>query len=124
MKLPFGKGVWWKSTLSVPATAGLRDLFGREKGAMTADEALFGAKPRRSGCLPRAILSRLVFFPDFAFMADMSQWQGKSQKRHNLDGFAMMCRPLRRQALRQALVNPMRASMRHVFCRTARFPRV
>jgi hypothetical protein len=31
MKLPLGKGGWWKSTLTVPATAGLRDLFGREK---------------------------------------------------------------------------------------------
>jgi hypothetical protein len=41
MKLPFGKGGWWKTTLTVPATAGLRDLIGREKGAMTADEGLF-----------------------------------------------------------------------------------
>jgi hypothetical protein len=31
-------------------------------------------------------------------MADMSQWQGKSQKRHNLDGFAVMFAPLRRHA--------------------------
>ena len=39
MKLPLGKGEWWKSTLTVPATAGLRDLFGRKKERMTADEA-------------------------------------------------------------------------------------
>ena len=39
MKLPLGKGERWKSTLTVPATAGLRDLFGREKEGMTADEA-------------------------------------------------------------------------------------
>jgi len=39
MKLPFGKGGWWKSTVSVPATAGIRDLFGREKAYVTADEA-------------------------------------------------------------------------------------
>ncbi|RFZ83736.1 hypothetical protein D0Y60_20400 [Shinella sp. WSJ-2] len=85
---------------------------------------LFGAKSRRSGCLPRAILSRLVFFPDFAFMADMSQWQGKSQKRHNLDGFAIMVQRLRRHASRQALVNHMGASMRLVLSRAARFSRV
>jgi hypothetical protein len=59
-------------------------------------KARFGAKSRRSGCLLKAILSRLGFFPDFAFMADMSQWQGKSQKRHNLDRFATMSAPLRR----------------------------
>ncbi len=41
MKLPVVKGMWWKPTLTVPATAGLRDLIGREKGAMTADEGLF-----------------------------------------------------------------------------------
>jgi hypothetical protein len=29
-------------------------------------------------------------------MADMSQWQGKSQKRHNLDGIA----PMAAEALR------------------------
>ena len=28
-----------ETTLTVPATAGLRDLFGREKEGMTADEA-------------------------------------------------------------------------------------
>jgi hypothetical protein len=53
-------------------------------------KARFGAKSRRGGCLLKAILSRLSFIPDFAFMADMSQWQGKSQKRHNLDRFATM----------------------------------
>jgi hypothetical protein len=96
MKLPLGKGVRWKSTLTVPATAGLRDLIGREKVVRRRMKTRFGAKSRRNGCLLKAILSRLIFFPDFAFMADMSQWQGKSQKRHNLDGFAMMGAPLRR----------------------------
>ena len=38
MKLPLGKGERWKSTLTVPATAGLRDLIGREKNGATADE--------------------------------------------------------------------------------------
>jgi|EBPBio282013_DNA_FD.fasta_scaffold119723_1 hypothetical protein len=51
MKLPLGKGVWWKSTLTVPATAGLRDLIGREKAVRRRMKARFGAKPRRSGCL-------------------------------------------------------------------------
>jgi hypothetical protein len=84
----------------------------------------FGAKSRRGGCLLKVILSRLIFFPDFAFMADMSQWQGKSQKRHNLDGFAMMGAPLRHVRVRQALVNHMGASMGLVLRRIARFPRV
>ena len=51
MKLPLGKGVWWKSTLTVPATAGLRDLIGREKAVRRRMKARFGAKSRRNGCL-------------------------------------------------------------------------
>jgi hypothetical protein len=71
-----------------------------------------------------AILSRLIFFPDFAFMADMSQWQGKSQKRHNLDGIAPMAAGVLRRAARQGLLNHMGASMGLVLRRIARFPRV
>lgn len=51
MKLPLSKGVWWKPTLTVPATAGLRDLIGWEKAVRRRMKARFGAKPRRSGCL-------------------------------------------------------------------------
>jgi|APEBP8051072661_1049379.scaffolds.fasta_scaffold56255_1 hypothetical protein len=44
MKLPLGKGERWKSTLTVPATAGLRDLIGREKAVRRRMKARFGAK--------------------------------------------------------------------------------
>jgi hypothetical protein len=88
-------------------------------------KARFGAKSRRSGCLLKAILSRLIFFPDLAFMADMSQWQGKSQKRHNLDGFAVIVAPSSAGLpARQAFVNHKRASMGLVLHRIARSPRV
>ena len=50
--MPLGKGDWWKSTLTVPATAGLRDLIGREKAVRRRMKARFGAKgPVRGGCL-------------------------------------------------------------------------
>ncbi|QRI64802.1 hypothetical protein JQ506_07360 [Shinella sp. PSBB067] len=39
-----GKGVRWKPTLTVPATAGLRDLIGREKAVRRRMKARFGAK--------------------------------------------------------------------------------
>ena len=49
MKLPFVKGERWKSTLTVPATAGLRDLIGREKTVRRRMKARFGAKSREGG---------------------------------------------------------------------------
>jgi hypothetical protein len=49
--MPFGKGERWIPTLTVPATAGLRDLIGREKGLRRRMKARFGAKFRWIGCL-------------------------------------------------------------------------
>ena len=69
MKLPFGKGERWKSTLTVPATAGLRDLIGREKAVRRRMKARFGAKPRRSGCL----LKR--FYPVYSFSLILLLWR-------------------------------------------------
>jgi hypothetical protein len=51
MNLPLGKGLRWKPTLTVPATAGLRDLIGEEKAVRRRMKARFGAKSRRNGCL-------------------------------------------------------------------------
>jgi hypothetical protein len=55
-------------------------------------------------------------------MADMSQWQGKSQKRHNLDRFAVMSATVQRRGPWQALVNHIRASINFILRRIARFP--
>jgi len=45
MKLPLKlKGERWKPTLTVPATAGLRDLIGREKALRRRMRARIGAK--------------------------------------------------------------------------------
>jgi hypothetical protein len=111
--------------LTGPATAGLRDSIVRKKVGATADEGPVRRQVLSEWLPAHAILSRLIFLPEFAFMFYMSQWQGKSQKRHNVDGFDMICaaaeRPL--SCRPQASVNHMGASMRLVTNRIARATR-
>jgi hypothetical protein len=122
--MPLGKGERWKTTLTVPATAGLRDLIGREKAVRRRMKARFGARSRRNGCL----LTR--FYPVQSFSLTLLLWRichnGKGKAKSviilmDLPGWVRLCGG---RASLQALVNHMGASMGLVLRRTARFPRV